>query len=104
MNTPVLLMLILGGALLAAPLYLFPTGGVLPTAGAILAGVSIGVAWRRITGLRGHLLIPLGLGVAAGALLTNWSSVTNGLFLLGGLVLLATGISRNYLERTMPRP
>ncbi len=103
LRTHVLLMLILGGALVLAPLYLFPTGGVLPTGGAALIGTSLGLAWQRLTGLKGHVLIPLGLGVGLGAAFTNWSSVTNGLFLLAGLTLLATGASRVYLERTHPR-
>jgi class 3 adenylate cyclase len=79
-------------ALLGAPLFLFPTGGVLPTGGAVLLGSTLGGAWARSTGRRGWRLIGLGLGVAAGAPLTDWSQVSNALFVLGGAMLLAVGI------------
>jgi class 3 adenylate cyclase len=79
------------GFLLLSPIILFPSGGALPTAGAILASVVAGRLWARRTGRAGDFLLVLGLGIASGALWTHWSRVTNGLFLLAGLIVAATG-------------
>jgi class 3 adenylate cyclase len=83
---------ILSIALLGAPLFLFPSGGLLPTGGAVLLGSTLGGAWARTSGRPGRRLIALGLGVAAGAPMTDWSNVSNALFVLGGAILVAIGV------------
>ena len=95
LRTPILIMGVVGGALLVSPLMLFPTGGVFPTAGAILIAFAAGSAWSRHTRLRGNRMIALGAGIAMGAILTDWSGLTNGLFLLGGLVVATVGFGIN---------
>ena len=70
----VLMPVVAGFALLVSGLFGLPTGGALPAAGAVLLGTMLGHVWVRLTGRRGNRLIALGLAVAAGALLTNWSS------------------------------
>ena len=86
-----LILLAIGGFLLASPLFLFSTAGVFPTAGAILTSVAIGRFWGRSVG-RGGLLLALGVGLASGAIWTNWSRVTNALFVLAGMIVAAVGI------------
>jgi hypothetical protein len=49
--------------------------------------------WSLRTPRVGAAQIGLGLGIAAGAFLTNWSAVTNALFVLGGLIVAATGVA-----------
>jgi len=83
--------LIVGGFLLLSPLFLFPTGGVFPAGGAILVSVIAGLVWARRSRGRGNFLVALGVGIASGALWTNWSSVTNALFVLGGFIVAAVG-------------
>lgn len=83
-------MLVIGGALLASEAVLFPTGGVAPTLGAVLTSIPIGLM-LGVRGRRGGILLALGIGIASGAALTNWSPVTNGLFGLAGAVLFAIG-------------
>jgi len=84
--------LIVGGFLMSSPLFLFPTGGVLPLGGAILTSVIAGTIWARRSGARGNFLVALGLAIASGALWTNWSGVTNSLFLLAGFIVAAVGV------------
>ena len=91
----VLIPLLIAAGLLASPLTLWPTAGVFPTAGAIMLGFYGGRLAGRHTGSKGHWLIGLGLGVAAGAAFTNWSPVTNTLFVMSGLILSAVGVSRS---------
>jgi class 3 adenylate cyclase len=85
--------LIVGGFLMLSPAFLFSTGGVFPAGGAILVSVIAGVIWARRSGRRGSFLVALGLGIASGALWTNWSGVTNALFVLGGFIVAAVGVS-----------
>jgi hypothetical protein len=87
--------------LLMSPTILFSTGGVLPTGGAILAGICFGRAWARRSGRRGNFLIALGFAIASGAFWTDWSRVTNGLFVLGGLIVAAAGVGGR--RRPAPR-
>lgn len=81
--------------LLLSPAVLFPTGGVFPTGGAVLLGVIVGQVWAQRARQPGNFQISLGAGIACGALLTNWSTFTNILFLMGGLIVSATGVTRN---------
>jgi class 3 adenylate cyclase len=91
--------LTIGLFLLVSPVFFFSTGGVFPTAGAILTSVVLGRAWARTSGRRGRLLISLGAGIACGALFTQWSVVTDALFVLGGLVVAAVGVGQRHPER-----
>ena len=85
-----LILAVVGVALLLSEGLLFPTAGVLPTGGAILLSIVIGEIRTRRRG-RGFL-VALGLGIASGALFTNWSRITNVLFVVGGAIVAATGI------------
>jgi class 3 adenylate cyclase len=89
-----LIPLVVAACLLASPLLLFPTGGVFPTGGAVLAGVTLGRAWSRHTGQRGYFLLALGAAIMLGAVFTHWNGVTNGGFIIGGLVTTACGVSQ----------
>ncbi len=84
----------IGLLLLLSPLILFPTGGVLPAAGSGLLGGAIGRAWMHAEGRRVLRFLPLGAGIAAGALFTNWSAVTNFAFVAAGVIVTAVGLSR----------
>ena len=86
--------LTIGAFLIASPLILFPSGGALPTAGAILASVMLGRVWARRSGRAGNLVLALGIGIASGALWTHWSRLTNALFVLAGLIVAASGAGR----------
>ncbi|HME92080.1 MAG TPA: adenylate/guanylate cyclase domain-containing protein [Myxococcaceae bacterium] len=88
-----LIPLVVGVVLLLSPVVLFPTGGVFPTAGAILLGICFGRVWARLSGRPGNLLLGLGFSIATGALWTNWSRFTDSLFLIAGLIVMATGFS-----------
>ncbi|MBI1817271.1 MAG: hypothetical protein HYR72_20050 [Deltaproteobacteria bacterium] len=81
-----------GAFLLLSPILLFSTGGVLATGGAILLSLALGREWARRTRRSGNLLIALGIGLASGAAWTNWSKLTNGLFLLAGVIVAASGL------------
>ena len=83
--------LIVAGFLGLSPLFLFSTAGVFPSGGAILVSVVAGRIWARRSRRRSRLLVALGLGIASSALWTNWSSVTNALFVLGGFIVAALG-------------
>jgi len=83
--------LTVGVFLLLSRVLLFPTAGVLPTGGAILISIVMGRIWAGRSRRAGEFLLALGLGVASGALWTNWSRVTNGIFVLAGLVVAAVG-------------
>jgi hypothetical protein len=91
MGPATLIPLGIGAFLVASPVFLFSTAGVFPTVGAILISVIAGHLWARRTGRPKNFLLALGLGIASGALWTNWSTVTNGLFVLAGLIVAATG-------------
>ena len=94
--------LAVGVFLLLSPRFGLQTGGVLPTAGAILVGLNVGRALDMKRGRRGALLRGLGIGLMFGAQLTHWSAVTDFLFLLGGGVLLAVGIASGRRSRRDP--
>ena len=49
-----------------------------------------------VTRSKGGLMIGLGVGLCLGALFTRWSPATDGMFLLGGLTLIATGAGRKW--------
>ncbi len=84
----------IGLLLLLSPLVLFSTGGVFPAAGSGLLGGAIGRAWMYVGRRRALRFLPLGAGIAAGALFTNWSAVTNFAFLAAGVIVTAVGLSR----------
>lgn len=79
-----------------------PSGGTLPTAGAIFLGAMLGGVWSRLTGQRGNRTVGMGLGVFAGAFLTGWSQLTNFLFACGGLAVIASGIGMNFRPPRSP--
>jgi len=86
----------IGVGLLSSPQLGIESGGLLPTAGAILVGLNFGRAIDLRRGTRGATLRFLGLGIMAGAHFTHWSQVTDFVFLLGGGVVFASGIARRY--------
>ena len=94
--------LAVGVFLLMSPRFGLHTGGVLPTAGAILVGLNLGRAIDMRRGKSGALLRGLGIGVMFGAQLTHWSPVTDFLFILGGGVLLAVGFTSRWRRRRDP--
>jgi class 3 adenylate cyclase len=85
--------LVVGLFLLATPVLFFPTGGIAPTGGAVLLGLTLGRVMRRVRRRRGDLLVGLGLGIALGALFTNWSTATDFLFVLAGAIVAVQGLS-----------
>ncbi len=94
MTTGTLILLSVGAFLVLSPLVLFSTQGVFPTGGAIVLSIALGRIWAHRSGRAGHFLIALGIGLASGALWTNWSRVTNALFVLAGVILAVTGTGR----------
>lgn len=99
-RTGTLIPLVIGVFLLISPVIMFPTGGVFSTGGAILIAVCLGGVWARRSGRPGNFMVALGLGLASGAIWTNWSGVTNSLFMLTGLIVALTGAgSRGYRHR-----
>ena len=91
--------LVVGLFLLAPPVLFFPPGGIAPTGGGVLVGLTLGRVMRRVRGRRGDLLVGLGLGIALGALFTNWSTATDFLFVLAGAIVAVQGFS---LSRRSP--
>jgi class 3 adenylate cyclase len=83
--------LAIGIALSSSSVLQVPSSGILPTAGAILIGLSLGRAIDRGR-RRGFMLTGLGIGIAMGARFTHWSPVTDLLFGLGGLIVAIQGI------------
>ncbi len=90
-----LVQVLVGGFLLSSPLLAFPTGGVFPTGGALLLATSLGRVWNRKSRSRWKILVALGGALVLGALFTNWSSFTNALFTLGGLLCVALGVTND---------
>ena len=90
----VLIPALIGMFLFFSPLILFPSGGALTTLGAIVLGLTGGRVVGRATNTRGAVRYGMGAAIASGALWTNWSSVTNSLFVLGGLIVAATALQR----------
>lgn len=90
-------------ALLASPLLWFPSGGVLPTAGAVLLATSVGQVWNRKSGTRWKLLILLGAALVLGAVFTRWSTLTDSLFTLAGLLCMTLGLTNQFGDRQRAR-
>jgi len=97
--------LAVGAFLLSSPTLGIGTGGVFPTAGGILVGLSLGRALGRARRRPGLMLIGLGIGIALGGRFTHWSPVTNLMFVLGGTIVALQGISlrRRGRSRRSPR-
>jgi len=93
--------LVIGGFLIASREYGFESAGVLPTAGAVLVGLSLGRARARRLG-RGWHLIGLGIGIAMGAHFTHWSKLTDFMFVLAGVIVGAQGLRHRGPERLPP--
>jgi len=80
--------------LLVSEVLVVPSAGALPAGGAVLLSVVLGRVWAMRSNRGGRFLVALGIGIASGAFWTNWSRVTNGLFVLGGLIVSSIGASR----------
>jgi class 3 adenylate cyclase len=89
---PTAILLAVGTFLFLSPMLLFSTAGTFSTAGAILIGLAFGQARDRLSGAHGSTLVGLGVGIGSGAIWTNWSGVTNTLFLLAGSVVAVVGV------------
>lgn len=85
--------LLVGLFLLASPVLELPSGGLGPTAGAILLGLTLGRVMQALRRRPGYMLVGLGCGIALGALFTHWSSATNFLFVLGGAIVAVRGLA-----------
>jgi hypothetical protein len=96
--------LAIGVLLLASPSLAFQSGGVLPTAGSILVGLSVGRALGIARRRRGSLLIGLGIGIALGARFTHWSPVTDFAFVLGGAIVGLQGLVARRRSRMRELP
>jgi len=92
-RTSNLVLLIVGLGLLVSPIALFPSGGALPTGGAIVLGLVVGRIMARRIGSRA-IRLGLGVGIACGALFTHWSHLTDVTFFLGGAIVAATAGGR----------
>jgi hypothetical protein len=57
-----------------------------------LISIATGIVWARRSERRGNLLLALGVAIGSGALWTNWSRVTNALFVLAGIIVAALGL------------
>jgi class 3 adenylate cyclase len=85
--------LVVGLAMLVSPILLFPTAGLLPAGGSVLTGLTLGRVADRRRGRRGGLLVGLGLGLAACALLTRWGPIMAFLFVLSGVIVGVQGLA-----------
>jgi len=94
--------LVIGIALCSSHVLQIPSGGALPTAGAILIGISAGRALDRGR-RRGFMLLGLGIGIAMGARFTHWSSVTDFLFGVGGVIVAVQGLGLRRRARRVRR-
>jgi class 3 adenylate cyclase len=88
-----LILLVVAAFLLASPRVLFSTAGVFPAGGAILGSIVVGKVWSKHRRSSRYFLLALGVGIASAAAFTNWSRVTNVLFVLGGAIVAAAGMS-----------
>jgi hypothetical protein len=98
-RTRSLVPLVVGTVLVASPLLLVPSAGLLPALGAVLIGIILGGASGRRSGRRGGRLLGLGAGLLLGAILTHWSSLTNGMFVVAGLIVGAVGLAARLRSR-----
>ena len=90
-----LLPLVIGLYLMATALGLPPAGRVLPSIGAILAGVGVARALRLRTGRQAFFLIALGAGLMLAASFTFWRQETPWWWLLlAGVVVIVVGLTR----------
>jgi class 3 adenylate cyclase len=96
--------LAIGIFLLSSPELGLRTAGVLPTAGSILVGLSVGRALAMKRGRHGLTLIGLGIGISMGARFTHWSPPTDFLFGLAGAIVALQGvvIGRRRRSRELP--
>jgi len=85
--------LVVGLFLLATPFFFLSTAGVAPMGGAILVGLTLGRVMKRVRRRRGDTLVGLGAGLALGAVLTQWSTATNFLFVLAGAIVAVQGFA-----------
>ncbi|HTO53553.1 MAG TPA: adenylate/guanylate cyclase domain-containing protein [Myxococcota bacterium] len=93
-------LLVIGAALYTSEQYGMHTDGLLPTGGAILLGLTLGRALNLAWGRQGLHLIGLGFGIAAGARLTHWSSLTDLMFGVGGAIVAVQGLARRRRARS----
>jgi class 3 adenylate cyclase len=96
--------LAIGVFLLTSPTLGIGTGGVFPTAGGILVGLSLGRALGQARGRPGLMLIGLGIGIALGGRFTHWSPVTNLMFVLGGAIVALQGLGARRRGRSRRLP
>ena len=80
------------GFLIVSEELLFPSAGALPALGTVLLAVVGGLVLEKRA--RGAFLIALGASLASVGAWTNWSRVTNVLFLLAGVIVAALGLGR----------
>jgi len=91
--------LLIGTYLLATLLGLPPSGRLLPAFGAVLVGVGLGRVLALHTGRRAFFLIALGAGLLLAAVATPWRSETPWWLVLGGVVVMAVGLTRLHRPR-----
>ena len=94
--------LAVGVFLLASPSFGLHTGGLAQTGGAILVGLCLGRALGIVRGRRRTYLLGLGIGIAFGAQFTHWSTLTDFMFILGGVVVGVQGLSGRGARRELP--
>jgi class 3 adenylate cyclase len=90
-----LIPLVIGLYLMATVFGLPPTGRVVPSIGAIIAGVGVARALRLRTGRQAFFLIALGAGLAIAASFTFWRNETPWWWLmLAGVIVIVVGLTR----------
>ena len=90
-----LIPLVLGVYFMATVLGLPPTGRVIPSIGAVLAGVGVGRALRLGTGRRAFFLIAIGGGLALAGLFPMWRGESPWWWLfLAGVIVVSVGLTR----------
>jgi hypothetical protein len=80
------------GFMIASEELLFPSAGALPALGTVLLAVVGGLVLEKRA--RGAFFLALGAALASAGAWTNWSHVTNVLFLLAGVIVAALGLGR----------
>jgi len=81
--------------LLMSPVFMEDTGGVFPTAGAILAAKVLGRVWAKHRKRPGNKRIALGIALICGAQFTDWSVATNLIFFFAGVIMIIRGYNQN---------